>query len=192
MNILLRLANYITRYAPSEKKLNEYLKKKKWQWDKNELFHSLGYNEDLMINMWMSTFLARSSSEHDIVNKLIKKWFPKEKIENIRASYQEAIRSWEDHASHITSEWDKLLSRGKSRQVALLTLIKKYPYFRDEISELLLEKDDSTNLRGLIKKYCQKYDPSSEDGKQKIIQSLIRRGFRYADIRELLSEGIAR
>lgn len=188
MNILLRLANYITRYAPSEKKLSEYLKKKKWQWDMDEFFHSLGYSEDLMLKMWMSTFLARSSSEREITMKLIKKWFPKEKIENLRESYHDAIRSWQDHAWRIISERDKLLARGKSRQMVTLTLAGKYPYFRDEITELMWKSSDTNNLRELIEKYSRKYDTSSQDGKQKIIQSLMRRGFRYDDIRDVLRE----
>ena len=73
MNLPLRIAKYIARYAPSEKKLSEYLTKKKFSGDREPLLREIGYSESLMLDMWMRTFLARSSGEREIRMKLMKK-----------------------------------------------------------------------------------------------------------------------
>ena len=57
MNITLRLANYISRYAPSRRKILTYLGKKNCQ-DPERILRDNGYDESLMCDMWMRSFLA--------------------------------------------------------------------------------------------------------------------------------------
>ena len=61
MNLLLRVSNYISRYAPSEKKLTEYISKKKPTFPISDFLKEIGYSEAMMLDMWMRTFLSRSS-----------------------------------------------------------------------------------------------------------------------------------
>lgn len=57
MNLKLRIANYISRYAPSRKKISAYLTKKKCL--HIEAFLSdIGYDESLMCDLWMKTFMS--------------------------------------------------------------------------------------------------------------------------------------
>lgn len=57
MNFELRVANYISRYAPSGLRIREYLAKKKCQ-NVEKFLLDIGYNEELMISMWMRTFIV--------------------------------------------------------------------------------------------------------------------------------------
>jgi hypothetical protein len=57
MNLTLRVANYMSRYAPSRAKITEYLGKKKCQ-DIGAFLTEIGYDESLMIQMWMRTYIT--------------------------------------------------------------------------------------------------------------------------------------
>lgn len=57
MNLQLRLKNYITRYAPSREKLTSYLSKKKAP-DIDSVLENIIYDEGLMCDMWIRTFIA--------------------------------------------------------------------------------------------------------------------------------------
>lgn len=72
MNLPLRLQNYIARYAPSRKKIGEYLAKKNCQ-NIDEILLQVGYNENLMMDMWMRTFLSLGKGSQDIRMKFLKK-----------------------------------------------------------------------------------------------------------------------
>ena len=186
MNLPLRIANYIARYAPSEKKLSEYLTKKKFSGDRESLLREIGYSESLMLDMWMRTFLSRSSGEREIRMKLMKKWFPKEMILEKLENSLEEIRDWSSHAREIESLRDSLLRKGKSNQFIRMTLSGKYPYFRDEISELLEWASDTAWLEKEIEKYRSKYDLSDMKEKQKFYAAIQRKGWRYGDIARMM------
>lgn len=136
MNLSLRIANYITRYAPSRKKIETYLTKKKCQ-NIEKLLHDIGYNESLMIDMWMRTFIVTGKGRREMIQKLSKKEFPKELITLKITAHESEITDWEENKSQIFHQRDILLSRGKSKQFVMMTLVGKYPYFRDEIREII-------------------------------------------------------
>lgn len=96
MNIRLRLANYITRYAPSRRKISVYLTKKKCE-SIPELLSEVGYDEELMIDIWMRSLLSTGKGRREIVAKLIKKEFPKDLIEEKVALSDEDIMDWESN-----------------------------------------------------------------------------------------------
>lgn len=188
MNIELRIANYIARYAPSEKKLREYLTKKKFTGDITLLLSGMGYDEDMMCDMWIRTFLSRSTGEREARIKLYKKWFPKDLIETKITSSLEEIRDWSSHSSEIESKITSLIKKGKSTQVISLLLTSKYPYFRNEIRELLLSFSDDTGLQKEIEKYMLKYNLKIREEKQKFYAALQRKWFHYEDIKTALEE----
>jgi uncharacterized coiled-coil DUF342 family protein len=55
----------------------------------------------------------------------------------------EEIRDWGNYKNSISSQIENLSRKGKSNQVIMLTLMRKYPYFRDEIMSLMEEIDES-------------------------------------------------
>ena len=186
MNLELRLANYITRYAPSREKMLQYLAKKHYQGDGEQLLSDIGYSEDQMLGMWMRSFIVRSIGERDIRIKLMKKWFPKEKIESFLESNTTDIRDWESHKPLIESVITRDLARGKSKRVIGMVLISKYPYFRDDIWELLSGYDDATGLASEIEKLLGKYRITDPKEKKKFYDALLRRGFSYDQVSKYL------
>lgn len=186
MNLELRLANYITRYAPSREKMLQYLAKKHYQGDGEQLLSDIGYSEDQMLGMWMRTFIVRSIGERDVRIKLMKKWFPKEKIDSFLESNTTDIRDWESHKPLIESVITRDLARGKSKRVIGMVLISKYPYFRDDIWELLSQYDDETGLVREIEKLLGKYRITEMKEKKKFYDALLRRGFSYDQVSKYL------
>ena len=69
-----------------------------------------------------------------------------------------------------------------------MTLSGKYPYFRDEISELLSSSSDTSGLLREIEKYRTKYNLSISSEKQKFYAAIQRKGFKYEDIKNILKK----
>ena len=186
MNISLRLANYISRYAPSRKKMTAYLEKKNCQ-NPAQLLTDNGYDESLMADMWMRSFVSLGKGKREMSMKLMKKEFPKDLIlEKIELFYTE-IHDWESHRSSILHQIATLEQRGKSRRIIAMQLTGKYPYFRDEITELLTDKNDTDNLAKEVQKYKNRYNIEDKKIREKMIASLLRKGFSYSDIKKAIS-----
>ena len=98
MNIRLRLANYITRYAPSRQKISSYLMKKKYE-NIREILSEIGYDEELMIDIWIRSLIATAKGRREIVQRLIKKGFPKDLIEQKITLVDGEIIDWETNRS---------------------------------------------------------------------------------------------
>jgi SOS response regulatory protein OraA/RecX len=64
----------------------------------------------------------------------------------------------------------------------------KYPYFRDEITELLTDQNDTDNLQKEVQKYKNRYNINDKKIREKMIASLLRKGFSYSDIKNSLSD----
>ena len=186
MNIQLRLANYITRYAPSRKKVTAYLTKKKIE-NIDLLLEESGYDESLLCDMWMRSFMTLGKGERDIRQKLYKKEFPKEMIEEKISQFAGEINDWESHASQIQDQIDALIARGKSIRIVSMEIMGKYPYFRDEIGGYIEWVDDTTWLKKEVQKYKNKYNMADQSQKQKLYAALLRKGFAYGDIKEELN-----
>lgn len=188
MNLRLRIANYISRYAPSKKKLIEYISKKNHTFPISDFIQEIWYSEDLMLDMWMRTFLTRSTGEKDVQIKLLKKWFPKDAIlEKIRQHHEE-MHDWSNHVQEIEWKIDTLIRKWKSSQSISILLGGKYPYFQDEIRNLLSSRSDQSWLVREIQKYKTKYDISHPSEKQKFYAALQRKWFRYEDIKNWLKK----
>jgi regulatory protein len=186
MNIRLRLANYITRYAPSRRKISAYLTKKKCE-TIPEILAEIWYNEELMIDIWMRSLLSTSKGRREIVAKLIRKEFPKDLIEEKVTLSEEDIMDWESNRWQIEHQIASLLQRGKSLRIVSMTLVGKYPYFRDEIREYIEWLDDSDSLKREVQKYKNKYNLNISSEKQKFYAALMRKGFWYSEIKEQLT-----
>lgn len=182
MNLSLRLANYISRYAPSVKKVTAYLLKKNCQ-NPVALLTENGYDESMMADMWMRSFIALGKGKREIHNKLLKKEFPKEMIIQKLEVFDQEIHDWESHTSSIIHQIQTLKWRGKSSRIISMQIIWKYPYFRDQITELLLGQDDDESLQKEVQKYKNRYNIRDPKEKQKFYVALLRKGFAYSDIK---------
>ncbi len=185
MNIHLQLANYITRYAPSKTKILAYLTKK-WQENPEILLTEMWYNEDLMLDMWMRTFLNTGKWVFEIKQKLLNKGFVHEDIEKKLEKFSEEIHDWEIFRENISRKIAFKIQKWKSLQCIKQELIGKFPYFKEEIGELLQDFSDSSGLAKEIQKYQQKYNLANSNEKQKFFQAIMRKWFRYDEIRNFL------
>ena len=184
MNLSLRLANYLARYAPSYKKVQTYLLRKKCQ-NIDEILKEAHYDEDLMCSMWMRTFLSTGKWEKEIRQKLYKKEFPKELIETKIAQSLVETRDWKNCEKAVQHQIQTLIQRGKSKALIRMTLVQKYPYFRDEIGGCIDVLDDDSSIQREFEKYKNKYDICVPAEKQKLLSALLRKGFSYDDIKKL-------
>lgn len=187
MNITLRLANYLSRYAPSKTKVLQYLQTKNIE-NPLGLLTENGYDESMMCDMWMRSFVTIGKWKQEIKLKLLKKQFPKEMIAEKLELFDTEIIDWENHSSSIQHQIQTLINRWKSTRIIQSTITAKYPYFKDEISELFTEKDDSENLEKEVQKYKNRYDISDKKIQEKMIASLLRKWFHYSDIKNLIKK----
>ena len=97
------------------------------------------------------------------------------------------IEDWEYQKSSIFRQIDTLFNRGKSCRIVSMTLIQKYPYFRDEINNIISEMSDMDSLKKEVQKYKNRYTMTDSKHREKIIAALLRKGFSYSDIKRELS-----
>jgi SOS response regulatory protein OraA/RecX len=95
MNLLLRVTNYITRYAPSEERIVDYLRRKKHQ-NPHALLQEIGYDESALCDIWIRTFIAQGKSEFTIRQKLLQKKFSKSLIQQKLLEFASEIHDWEN------------------------------------------------------------------------------------------------
>lgn len=100
--------------------------------------------------------------------------------------YDTEIHDWDSHRSSVMHQIQTLEWRGKSRRVITLHIAGKYPYFRDEITEILSDKNDTENLRKEVQKYRNRYNLKDPKEKQKFYAALLRKGFSYSDIKNAI------
>jgi SOS response regulatory protein OraA/RecX len=150
----------------------------------------IGYNESLMLEIWMKSFVSLGKWEREIRMKLIKKQFPKQLVDTMMLQYEVEIHDWDEYSSSIEHQITASLSRGKSKQMILSGLLQKYPYFRHEIATILESKDHTTGFEKEITRYLLKYDISDLHQKQKLYAALIRKGFSYDEIKQSLKKQV--
>ena len=188
MNIALIASNYISRYAPSKKKIHEYLIRKKFSGDMDLFLQSIGYDEDIMYGLWMRTFLSQKIGKYAIKRKLIKKWFSPKKIDSVLEGFTDELHDWENYAWEIELLRDTLIRKGKSLRVIQMTLIEKYPYFRDQITTSTEGLSNKKWLTDAISRIETKYNLTDSKEKQKFFANLQRKWFWFHEIQDFLKE----
>ncbi len=186
MNITLRLANYISRYAPSRKKVTTYLTRKNCL-NPSQLLSDTGYDESMMADMWMRSFVSLGKWQREMSTKLMKKEFPKDMILEKIEMFDAEIHDWDSHRSSIIHQIRTLEQRGKAKKIIEMNLLGKYPYFRDQIREILIDTIDTDAIQKEVQKYKNKYNTKDPKEKQKYYGALLRKWFSYADIKNTLS-----
>lgn len=182
MNFLLRIHNYIQRYAPSEKKLRKYLSMKNYTNNISTLLYEIHFDESVMCELWINSFIHSHKWEREIREKLLKKQFSPAVIDEKMEEHFLEIHAWENHKNELEIIINNLLNKGKSRKYISQSLAHKFPYFREELDHLISSKWDTPWLEREFGRYMRKYDISNRSEKEKIISNLYRKGFRYSDI----------
>lgn len=188
MNLTLRVANYMSRYAPSRTKIVGYLTKKKCQ-DVSTFLMEIGYDESMMIQMWMRTYITLGKGRREIEMKLMKKGFQKEMIREYIEQNIGEIEDWESQKQNILRQIDMLIGRGKSTRMIASLLEQKYPYFREEIRCALVATDDADALEKEMQKYKNRYNTNDPKDREKVIAALMRKGFSYREIKGKVEVG---
>jgi SOS response regulatory protein OraA/RecX len=115
--------------------------------------------------------------------KLMKKGFQKEMIREYIERHIDEIEDWESQKNTIIRQIETLMSRGKSTRMITALLGQKYPYFREEIGNLLENLDNTDALEKEMQKYKNRYNIHDPKDREKIIAALLRKGFSYGEIK---------
>jgi len=137
--------------------------------------------------MWLRSFLSLGKGKREMTQKLYKKEFPKDMIEEKISLLDEEIVDWDMHKNQVLHQIGVFLERGKSIRSVAMLMASRYPYFRDEIIEHLDSIDDTDWLQKEVQKYKNKYNLSIPTEKQKLYAALLRKGFGYQQIKEQLT-----
>ena len=184
-----RVLNYISRYAPSKSKILTYLDKI-WVEEKEYFLLSIWYEESMMGDMWMRTFLSLSKGEREITQKMIKKWFSKEFVREKLEAYEDEFRNWDDHRSNIVNKIDILRTKSKSKRVIAMLLMQAYPYFKEEIISLIEGLQEWDVLQKEVQKYKNRYNLDDFSQRQKFFRALQSKGFQYRDIKNAVETSL--
>ena len=145
MDLRLRASQYILRYAPSRSRLLQYVTRKKSS-HPDALLEELGYDEKMMIDMWMRTYIAGKKGKREIQEKLRKKEFPPLLIAQALEEYVTDLEDFDEYHHEIQGLIEKYRSRKKSTQEIRFLLKRAYPYFVDDIERILLDSRDNEVL----------------------------------------------
>ena len=107
--------------------------------------------------------------------------------ESIEVALSE-IEDWESQKLAIVRQIETLVQRGKSRRIMGLVMSGKYPYFRQEIEAYLEDMSDTDALEKEVQKYRNRYTGTDQKSREKIIAALMRKGFEYREIRNILMD----
>lgn len=190
MDIITRASLYITRYAPSEKRLLEYLAKKKVT-DPRAVLESVWYHESLMLRAWIDTYISRRIHIAKIRNNLIRKGFPRESIDAMIEEYAWEWDSWDMYRDFILSEGSRMIGKWKSAGLIRHVLTARYPHFHEEICELFSSYDDTDAFDSIAKKYASRYSLTHPKERNRFIMALARRWFNIAKIRNWIKSSIS-
>ncbi len=186
MNTYLRtrIEKYITRYAPSRKRLFEYI----WKFHLSSL-DGIEYDEWLMLRMWIKSYLALGKDRRYVEMKLLIKWFVKSDIVCALTEFDEVFSDWNNFEGVLSQKIQSMVRLWKSKQRILFDLWAKYPHFKNEIQALIHDgEDDAWNLQKEFQKIQWRYNMNDKNDKNRCIASLQRKWFRYSDIVSLFSD----
>ncbi len=183
-----RLKNYAEwyyfRYYPSDAKFLQKLQEKWESDDAQKIYDEMKefLVEERTLETLIENYIQRNKNFRYIKQKMQEKGFPKEKIENYLVKYKESGESllWENY---LIKKVENLLQKGKSKQY----IFQKFWENTEDIEllENIFEKYFLDWDNGALIREYEKIKTKYE--KQKIIQKLIAKWFRYEDIKKLLT-----
>lgn len=176
---------YYFKYFPSSKKLQEKLLEKSNDKDlSDKVFKNISHliNEKQVLWDKIRVFLLKNKNLKYIKWKLLEKWFEKYLVEEIlkndfleegksllnSKSLYIKIENYKNKWKSINYIRQKLIERNEDRKLV------------ENIIKEIFEKWEELNIKKEAEKLLKKYD------KQKVIQKLIAKWFRYDDVRKII------
>lgn len=176
---------YYFRYFPSNKKLENKLFEKSWNTELvSKVFLDISHllNEDDIIKSKIDNYIFRNKNLNYIKNKLLEKLFPKEKIEIILRekldldrsllngeSLKRKIQNYKDRNKSINYIKQKLIERMEDRELVESCL-----------EDVFWKESDLASLKN-------EYEKIKDLDTKKLVEKLLRKGFKYSDIKKLIN-----
>lgn len=183
---------YYFRYYPSNAKLLEKLKEKGSEEDSQRVYKEMKHllQEEQIISSKIDNYIFRNKNYRYIRQKMREKLFESEKVEAYLEKY---IVSWESILTEdfLRRKIEILLSKGKSQRYISIKLWET-PEDREKLDPLLSEYFKNGEEENISKEYKKivsknpKLLQSWHGEKQKVIQKLIVKWFRYDEIKKIL------
>ncbi|MCH8518157.1 hypothetical protein LAT59_00120 [Candidatus Gracilibacteria bacterium] len=185
---LSRLKNYAEwyyfRYYPSNEKLLQKLREKGSEEDVLKVYEYIFplTQEEAILETKIEGYILRNKNFRYIEQKMREKLFPKEKVKVYLKQYRDTGESLYKE-EYLRKKIEYYIEKGKSKQYIFGKLgeTKEDKYLLEHIFEKYFEDGEGEALKKEYEKIKGKSD------KQKIIQKLLMKGFRYDDIKKLLS-----
>lgn len=174
---------YYFRYYPSNNKLLQKLNEKWETEDAQQVFQEIKNltQEDEIIKAKIDNYIFRNKNYRYIRQKMREKLFPVDKTESYLEKYINSGESILDE-NFLRKKIENYTAKGKSRYYIFQTL-GETKLDREKL-EVLLEEyfpdGEYENIRREYGKIQHKYD------RQKIIQKLISKWFKYEEIKKVL------
>lgn len=182
---------YYFRYFPSTEKLSRKLleksdKNKQLSQDVLKSMKNLINDKEVIITK-INNYLYRNKNLNYIKNKLREKLFDKILVNEILEEYYLEDDKSLLRESHITKKINEYKLKWKSRKYIYQTLVERKE--DQEIVSLLLDKNylPKEELENILI-HIQKLKNKSDD--KKIIEKLLRKGFDYVNIKEVMKSVI--
>lgn len=186
--------NYISIKMRSEKEIREYLlKKDAKEEDINNIVNDL-YNKGLLNDkVYIESFIndsinLKDSGPFKIKNDLIKKEFNEEDIDEYLNKIDNSI--WEEKIKKYINKHSNKKIATNMLKLKLLNDLNIKGYSKEMIYPLLenISLDDENNIKEEYKKIYKKYSSKykGNDLKNKIINYLLRKGYNYSEINNIV------
>lgn len=185
---LSRLKNYAEwyyfRYYPSNEKLLQKLREKGSEEDVLKVYEYIFplTQEEAILETKIEGYILRNKNFRYIEQKMREKLFPKEKVKVYLKQYRDTGESLYKE-EYLRKKIEYYIEKWKSKQYIFWKLgeTKEDKYLLEHIFEKYFEDWEWEALKKEYEKIKGKSD------KQKIIQKLLMKWFRYDDIKKLLS-----
>jgi len=176
---------YYFRYYPSNSRLLQKLREKGSEQDSEKVFWEIKHllQEDQIIASKIDNYLFRNKNYRYIRQKMREKLFPSEKVESYLEKY---LESWESILDEVflRRKIEIFTSKGKSRY-HIFQKLGETKWDREILKWLLQEYFPDwewENIKREYKKLKSKYS------REKIIQKLIAKWFKYDEIKKFINE----
>ncbi len=171
---------YYFRYYPSDARLLRKLQEKGREEDAEKIYQDLKhlFTEDQIIASKIDNYIFRNKNYRYIRQKMREKLFPREKVESYLEKY---INSGESLLTEgfLRRKIEILISKGKSKYYIFQKLWET-KQDREVLETLLNEYFSNWESENILREYEKikhKYD------KQKIIQKLLSKWFKYDEVK---------
>ncbi len=187
---------YYDRYAPSVGRLREWLARRS-NGDASAAESALAALEPLfceaaVLDSRARDLLARGKSRRFARMALLRKKFAEADVDAALAAYAEEFSGWETYRAAAERRLKAFSGRGKTERECAAALRAAFPDFARETAVLakafFAGRDDSADFAAAFGKAAARHGLDSREGRAKVFQKLVYRGYAPARVRRALGE----